>query len=79
MTGPSSIILAKLANDAGFAVELGEADGWLAFAMPGRDLKLWLRGQDAALIAALSRRDVLTELPIGAPCWGSLRRGVWPG
>lgn len=65
MTGPSSIILAKLANDAGFAVELGEADGWLAFAMPGRDLKLWLRGQDAALIAA--------------PCWGSLRRGVWPG
>ena len=67
MNGLSPILLAKLAHDAGFVVELGEADGWLAFAVPGRDLKLWLRGQDEALVAALSRRDVLVELPIGAP------------
>ena len=76
MSGLSPIILAKLANDAGFVVELGEADGWLAFAMPDSDLKLWLRAQDATLIAALSRRDVLAELPIGAPWSGSLPGGA---
>jgi len=48
MTRPSPIILAKLADDAGFAVELGEAGGRLAFAMPDRDLRLWLRGHGAA-------------------------------
>ena len=76
MTGLSPILLAKLAHDAGFAVELGEADGWLAFAVPGRDLTLWLRGQDEALVAALSRRDVLAELPIGAPWSGPLPAGA---
>lgn len=76
MSGLSPIILAKLANDAGFVVELGEASGWLAFAMSDSDLKLWLRAQDATLIAALSRRDVLAELPIGAPWSGSLPGGA---
>ena len=72
MTGLSPILLAKLAHDAGFVVELGETDGWLAFAIPGRDLTLWLRGQDEALVAALSRRDVLTEIAIGTAWSGSL-------
>lgn len=30
MNGPSPILLAKLARDAGFVVELDETDGWLA-------------------------------------------------
>ncbi|HXF08054.1 MAG TPA: HNH endonuclease [Candidatus Acidoferrales bacterium] len=76
MTHPSPILLTKLANDAGFAGELGEADGWLAFAVPGRDLELWLRGQDEALVAALSRGDVLAELPLGAPWSGPLPSGA---
>ena len=76
MNSFSPILLAKLAHDAGFVVELGEGDGWLAFAIPGRDLTLWLRGQDEALVAALSRRDVLAELPIGAPWSGLLPAGA---
>ena len=68
----SAILISKLAHDAGFVVELGEADGWLAFAIPGRDLTLWLRGQSEALVAALSRRDVLAELPIGTSWNGAL-------
>ena len=76
MTALSPILLAKLAHDAGFVVELGEFDGWLAFAMPGRDLKLWLREHADALVAALSRHDVLAELPIGAPWSGPLPDGA---
>lgn len=68
----SAILISKLAHDAGFVVELGETDGWLAFAIPGRDLTLWLRGQDEALVAALSRRDVLAEIAIGTAWSGSL-------
>ncbi|HZX86090.1 MAG TPA: HNH endonuclease [Reyranella sp.] len=76
MTDPSPILLAKLAHDAGFVVEHGETDGWLAFAAPGRDLKLWLRAQDEALIAALSRRDVLAEIPFGVAWRGALPRAA---
>ena len=47
MTRPSPIILAKLADDARFAMEPGEADGRLAFVMSDRDLRLWLRGHGA--------------------------------
>lgn len=72
MNGPSPILLAKLAHDAGFVVERGEIDGWLAFAMPGRDLGLWLRGQGEALVAALSRRDVLAEIAVGTGWSGAM-------
>jgi len=54
MNGPASILLAKLANDAGFAVELGETDGWLAFAIPGCNLRLWLPGQCASCASYLA-------------------------
>lgn len=76
MSALSPILLAKLAHDAGFVVELGEADGWLAFAIPGRNLKLWLRAQDETMIAALSRRDVLTEITLGVPWNGALPGGA---
>ena len=72
MSELSAILLSKLAHDAGFVVELGAADGWLAFAIPGRDLTLWLRGQGGAPIPALSRRDVLAELALGTPWSGAL-------
>jgi hypothetical protein len=72
----SAVVLSKLAHDAGFVVELGETDGWLAFAIPGRDLKLWLRAQDEALIAALSHRDVLAEIPFGVAWSGALLRAA---
>lgn len=76
MTRPSPIILTKLANDAGFAVELGERNGWLAFAIPGRNLGLWLRAEDEGIVAVFFRRDVLAELPLGVPWSGPLPVGA---
>jgi hypothetical protein len=48
MNGSLSIILTRPAHDAGFVVGLGKADGWLACAIPGRDLKQWMGEQGAA-------------------------------
>lgn len=60
----SRILLSKLAHDAGFDVELGEADGWLAFGVPGRPLRIWLYPQAEGAVVAFSRADVLRELDL---------------
>jgi hypothetical protein len=58
----SSILLTKLAQDAGFDVELGGEDGWLKFGIPGGKLVAWLRAQSTGAVIALSRSDVLREI-----------------
>lgn len=67
----SSILLTKLAHDAGFDVELGESAGFLSFAVPGRTLRAWLRTDGDSVVIALSRLDVLQELDKGKVWSGS--------
>lgn len=70
------ILLSKLANDAGFDLEHGDADGWLAFGIGGRPLRVWLRSQVDGLAVALSRQDVLVDLTDGFACHGALPHGA---
>jgi len=62
----SGILLAKLAHDTGFDVELGIEDGWLLFGTAGRPLRMWIKAVGKAILIALSRRDVLEELEQGS-------------
>jgi putative restriction endonuclease len=61
----SSILLTKLAHDAGFDVELGIEDGWLKFGLPGSELVAWIKAENGSQVIALSRVDVLRELNQG--------------
>lgn len=64
---PSPILLSKLAHDAGFDVELGEESGFLAFAVPGRQLRAWIASLQGGMVVAFSRHDIVLELNQGTP------------
>lgn len=64
---PSPILLSKLAHDAGFDVELGGESGFLAFAVPGRQLRAWIASLQDGMVVALSRHDIMLELNQGIP------------
>jgi hypothetical protein len=74
----SSILLAKLAHDAGFDVELGVDNGWLKFCLPGSKLLAWIKAADAGVLVALSRVDVLRELSEGK-IWQGARPALAAG
>lgn len=68
----NDIILAKIAQDAGFAVEHGKSDGWLHFSVPGRQIRAAISGQGDAIAVGLSRAEVIGEISLGEIWTGSL-------
>lgn len=68
----SPIFVAKLAHDAGFDLEIGEAGGWLAFGVPGQGIRAWVRAEGDGAVVALARPDLLRELEPGSEWHGVL-------
>jgi hypothetical protein len=75
----STVFITKLANDAGFDLEMGEQGGWLQFGVSGTHLLAWIRSSMTELVVGFSRHDIIAEIGIGAPFGAGLPHGAADG
>jgi hypothetical protein len=58
----SETLIRKAASDAGFDLDVNDADDWFGFAVSGAPIRAWVRDRHPGLYVAVSSSNVLKEL-----------------